>query len=298
MVLVAVFGAAAVIGSLFVAWWAVSGTSSRVDLGANEGEPADLRSRYLDQGASTRVASPIIESFGSLVRRWSPAGRVKQLETKLARAGFPSGWSVERVLAFKVLLALLLGAAVWLLFLDDMSAFGLLMIIAAAAIGFFIPDSILNNRADHRKLSVRSELSDVIDQMSMMVRAGLGIDAAISRTARSSTGPLSEEFTRVGHDIRMGVDRSVALANMADRVDVPELNSLVAALNQAERLGVPVSQTLEIQAGELRLKRRQLAEEQAMKLPVKILFPLVFCIFPVLMIVVLGPAVISVFEAF
>ena len=299
MDVIAVLGAAAVIGSLFVAWWALSGPRAEsLDLQTGHAGPADLRTRLLEQRASDRVTGPMFEGFGAWLRRRLPAGRLSHLNQKLARAGSPEGWTVERLLTTKVLLALVFGLGVGLLMLRNTTALGLVLVAGAALIGYFAPNVLLDRRADQRKVAVRRDLSDVIDQFSMMVHAGLGIDAAMARAARSSDGTIAEEFTRVGNDIRIGVDRSVALTNLAERVDVPELHTLVAALIQAERLGVPLTQTLQVQAHELRLKRRQFAEEQAMKLPVKMLFPLIFCIFPVLLIVILAPAVISIFEAF
>ena len=164
--------------------------------------------------------------------------------------------------------------------------------------GLALPEGLLDSRANRRKIAIRSEVADTIDQIGVMVRAGLGLDAAIARAARSGSGPLGEEFTRVVQDMRVGVSRSVAMANLAERVDVPEVRGFVNALAQAEKLGVPISRTLEIQSGELRIKRRQLAEEQAMKLPVKILFPMVIFILPVIFIVLLGPAVIRIMDQF
>jgi tight adherence protein C len=299
MDVIAVLGASAVIGSLFVAWWALSGPRAEIlELQIGDGEVSDLRDRLLQQRASERVTGPMIEGFGAWLRRRLPAAQLSELGRKLARAGSPEGWTVERLLATKVLLTLVLAIGVGLLMLERPSALGAVLVIGAGLIGYFSPNVLLDRRADQRKVAVRRDLSDVIDQLSMMVHAGLGIDAAMARAARSSAGPIAEEFTRVGNDIRVGVDRSVALANLAERVDIPELHTLVAALIQADRLGVPLTQTLQVQAKELRLKRRQFAEEQAMKLPVKMLFPLIFCIFPVLLIVILAPAVISIFEQF
>jgi tight adherence protein C len=216
------------------------------------------------------------------------------MERRLASAGSPAGWSVDRLLTVKLMLAAVLAGLTFLLV--DLRPLGVVLVVAAAAIGFLVPDALLNRQIDARNLQIRRELADVIDQVSMMVQAGLGIDAAIARAARTNTGPIADEFTRVGQDIRVGIDRSVALANMADRADVPELKTVVAAIIQAERLGSPISQTLEIQSHDLRLKRRQHAEEQAMKLPVKLLFPMVLCILPVLLVLILAPAAISIFD--
>jgi tight adherence protein C len=143
---------------------------------------------------------------------------------------------------------------------------------------------------------VRRTLADAIDQLTVTVQAGLGLDTAIARVSRRTRGPLGDELARVGQDIRAGMSRASALSAMAERVQVSELRQVVLALAQAERLGVPVAKTLEVQSQELRIKRRQHAEEQAMKLPVKILFPTMLCIMPALFIVVLGPAAMSIVD--
>jgi tight adherence protein C len=299
MDVVAILGAVAVVGSVFVAWWALAGErAERVQLGVPESRSTDLRSRMLEQGVTERVTEPLFERLGAWLRRRSPGGRVNELSGKLVRAGSPPAWTVERLLVVKVLLALAAGSMMFLVAGQGLSSWRPLLAIGAAGIGFYAPNAILERRAGERAIAIRAELSDVIDQLSMMVQAGLGVDAAMARAARSGSGPLAEELTRVGNDVRVGVERSVALANLADRVDVPELKSFVAALAQAERLGVPVSQTLQIQAAEMRLKRRQFAEEQAMKLPVKLLFPLVFCILPVMFVVLLAPAALRILEEF
>jgi tight adherence protein C len=295
MDLIVVAGAAAVIGSLLLIWWAISGDTSRaLDLGQTDASSRDLRERQLRLGASDRLAKPGFERFGRFVRNWTPTGRVTSMERKLASAGSPSGWSVDRLLTVKVMLGIVLAGLV--LVIVDLTPLGAVLVVAAAVIGFLLPDALLARQIDARNQRVRRELADVIDQLSMMVQAGLGIDAAIARSARSNDGPIADEFNRVGQDVRVGMDRSVALANMAERVDVAELRTVVAAITQAERLGSPISQTLEIQSQELRLKRRQHAEGQAMKLPVKLLFPMVFCILPVLLIIILAPAAINIFD--
>jgi tight adherence protein C len=293
MDLIVIAGSAAIVGSLLLVWWSVSGdTTGSLDLGRADSPSHDLRDRRLSQGASTRLARPGFDRLGRFVRNWTPTGRLTAIERKLASAGSPPDWSVDRLLSVKLMTSGVLGGL--MLLMVDLTLPGVLLVVAAVVIGFLIPDALLTRQIDRRNDQIRRELADVIDQVTMMVQAGLGIDAALARVARSTNGPVADEFARVGQDVRVGIERSVALANMADRVDVSELRTVVAAITQAERLGSPISQTLEIQTAELRLKRRQHAEEQAMKLPVKLLFPMVFCIFPVLLIILLAPAVISI----
>jgi tight adherence protein C len=288
-------GAAAVVGSLLLILWSVSAqTTDALDLGRADVQSRDLRDRQLSLGASDRLAKPSLDRFGRFLRNWTPAGRLTSMERKLASAGSPAGWSVDRLLTVKGMCGIVLAGMV--LLIVGLRPLGVMLVIVAGLIGFLLPDALLTRQIDARNQQIRRELADVIDQVSMMVQAGLGVDAALARSARSSDGPIADEFTRVGQDVRVGIDRSVALANMAERVDVAELRTVVAAIIQAERLGSPISQTLEIQSQDLRLKRRQHAEEQAMKLPVKLLFPMVFCILPVLLIVVLAPAAISILD--
>lgn len=298
-------GAAAVVCSPIVLWWAVSGErSGRSAMQSSEGvlggvpTPVDQRTLLLQMSATERAVQPMLERLGARVRRSMPSGRIAALGRKLQRAGSPEGWTIERVLAAKALLAVILGVLLVLRFLGEPSVFNLVLAVIGTLFGYFLPDGLLDSKVNQRQAAIRVDVSDTIDQIGVMVRAGLGIDAAIARTARSGKGPFAQELGRVVQDMRVGVGRSVALTNMAERTDIPELRGFVAALAQAEKLGVPVSDTLRIQSGELRIKRRQQAEEQAMKLPVKILFPMVACILPVLFIVLLGPAAIRILDQF
>lgn len=297
--LTAIAGSLFVVSSLFVLWWALSGKrNAPVELGGRPVDTTDMRTLLLRQGATERVVTPGMERAGSFLRRLLPAHHLEQMHVKILRAGSPPGWTVERVLAAKVLLPVLLGLVFFLRYVSSPSVLMLVLTIGGVFFGYFLPDGLLDRRVESRTLTIRMEVADTIDQLAMMVRAGLGIDGAIARLARTGSGPLAEEFGRVVQEMRVGSSRGVALSNMAERTGVGELSSFTAALAQAERLGVPVAQTLEVQTKELRVRRHQLAEEQAMKLPVKILFPMVFCILPTLFIVLLGPAVISIFERF
>lgn len=298
-------GAAAVVCSPIVLWWAVSGErSGRSAMQSSEGvlggvpTPVDQRTLLLQMSATERAVQPMLERLGARVRRSMPSGRIAALGRKLQRAGSPEGWTIERVLAAKALLAVILCVLLVLRFLGEPSVFNLVLAVIGTLFGYFLPEGLLDSKVNQRQAAIRVDVSDTIDQIGVMVRAGLGIDAAIARTARSGKGPFAQELGRVVQDMRVGVGRSVALTNMAERTDIPELRGFVAALAQAEKLGVPVSDTLRIQSGELRIKRRQQAEEQAMKLPVKILFPMVACILPVLFIVLLGPAAIRILDQF
>lgn len=258
--------------------------------------PVDQRTLLMRESASERAVQPMFERIGARVRRSMPSGQIAALSTKLQRAGSPEGWTIERVLASKILLTAILGLLTGLRLVGSPSVLNLILLVLGIFVGWFIPEGLLDSRINSRQTAVRLDLADTIDQIGVMVRAGLGIDAAIARASQSSDGPFAQELGRVVQDIRVGVGRGVALNNMAERINVPELRGFVAALAQAEKLGVPVSDTLRIQSSEMRIKRRQMAEEQALKLPVKILFPMVLCILPALFIVLLGPAMIRIMD--
>ena len=296
-----VLGATAVMGGLLALWWALSSARhahATLDLGCVDPAAYDLRSATLQHGVGSRAIQPLLEHVGRWVRKYTPQGRIAALEQRLLAAGTPRGWTTERVLAAKLLLGgagLVFGV---LQLTGSHSPAMVLVALGSVLFGFFGPDLVLRQKADKRQQLIRRSLADTVDQLVISVRAGLGLDAAIARVARTTEGPLASELARVVQDSRAGVPRATALAALAERVRVPELRQVVVALAQAEKLGVPVAQTLQVQAGELRLKRRQHAEEQAMKLPVKILFPMMIFILPCIFIVVLGPAAIKIAETF
>jgi tight adherence protein C len=258
----------------------------------------DDRTRVLQKSALERAIRPAIRSLAARARRLTPLGWIQGLERRLRLAGSPAAWPIERVLAAKVVCGIL-GVFGALYFLSG-SISGPSTLIAAAqfAGGYFVPDLILWGRARERQQEIALLLPDTLDQMTISVEAGLGFDAALQRVAANTSGPLAEEIRRTLHEIKLGAGRQQALQHLVERSDVPELRHFVYAIRQAEEYGLPVAQVLRTQAGELRIKRRQRAEETALKLPVKILFPLVVCIFPALFIVLLGPAAIRISDIF
>jgi tight adherence protein C len=166
----------------------------------------------------------------------------------------------------------------------------------AALLGYYLPEWVVRSRSSKRQKEMQRALPDSLDLMSITVEAGLGFDAALDRVSREMGGPLGEEIHRVVQEMRLGKGRGEALRDLGNRTTVPELKSFVLAMVQAEIFGISVARVLHSQAEQLRIKRRQRAEEQAQKLPVKIVFPLILCVFPFLMIVLLGPAAIQVYE--
>ena len=276
----------------------VGGRSSdtRVRGNLREGFAAhtDLRRLVLSQSATERIFQPVLAATARRARRVSPGGVVDKLEKRIVLAGMTT--PVELILVIKLALVGVLGTAGVVVFLRSPSPRTLLF-AAAGFIGYLAPDVVLARRAGQRQLSISNELPDLLDQVTICVEAGLGFDAALARSTRAAATPLSAEVARMHQELRIGVPRREALDNMLARTDVPGLRQFAHALIQAEAYGTPVTQMLRAQALEHREKRRQAAEEMAMKLPVKITFPLVFCILPALFVVILAPAAIKLLSS-
>ncbi len=259
-------------------------------------QAGDLRRKELAKPFATRIALPAVRSLGRFARTFTPAGVVDRLAKDLEYAGAPAGWDAERVLATK-LVACGGGflASVVLLPLAGFSAVrGIVGGVVLAIVGYYAPEWTLRSRAGARQAAIQNTLPDALDLLSITVEAGLGFDAAVARVAKHAKGPLGEELHRVLQEMQIGKARSDALRAMADRTSVPELQSFVLAMIQADAFGISIGQVLHVQAKEMRLKRRQRAEERAQKIPVKILMPLLGCVFPSLFVVILGPAGIQI----
>jgi tight adherence protein C len=288
--------ALAVVAAIPLLWWSFAidrapGREVNRNL-TSRLEPGDLRGLVLARSASERFVQPLIGALARLARRLSPASMVSTVERRVELAG--ASWSVERVLLVKLALAIGFLATGLAWGSKSGSSMGLLAALGGGMVGYLGPDAVLTRRAATRQLAIGNKLPDTLDQLSICVEAGLGFDAALARTSRAGHGPLSEEIGRLLQDLRVGVPRPDALGKLLDRTDVPELRQFVHALIQADTFGLPISRVLRAQAVEQREKRRFRAEERAMKLPVKVIFPLVFCILPVVFIVVLGPAFVNI----
>jgi tight adherence protein C len=298
MTVVAILGAAAVAATLPILWWALSGERAPAGVARNLTTgltgPIDVRTELLARSAADRAVGPAIERWAARVRRVTPVGRIEALERRIRLAGTPRSWTLERVLAAKLALAVVgLGLGL-VLVVRAPGLLSMVLVVGAPVVGWFAPDALLSGRADRRQTAIRQALPDTLDQVTISVEAGLGFEAALARVARSGEGPLAEEVLRTLQDVQAGMSRTQALKRLAERTDVDELRHFVLAIVQAESYGVPIAQVLRVQSRELRVKRRQLAEERAQKLPVKILFPLVLCILPTMFIVLLGPAAIRI----
>jgi tight adherence protein C len=249
-----------------------------------------------DLPAFERLVAPLLGKTHDLAERLSPNGTADRLVRLLDMAGNPGSWTAERVMGAKGG-ALLAGAVLGLVF-GGIDPKGLLIAAAAAAAGFFLPDLLLYNVALKRQDELRRGLADSLDMLTVCVEAGQGFDAALLQVARSTTGPISGEFARIISEIQIGKSRSDAFSSMARRTNVTEAKTFVSALVQADRLGLPIANVLREQSVQMRLIRRQNAEEKAQKVPVKILFPMLLCIFPALFIVIIGPGAIRIAETF
>lgn len=254
------------------------------------------RDRELLATFDERVVSPFTERLVAIGRRITPAGYVEGLDRKLEQAGRPTNIDVEKLMAAKavalVMPVLWFVVVFWLLGLGGLLAF--LLWVLLSGVGFILPDVLLSRRVSERKHEIAIALPDVLDLLTISVEAGLGFEQALDRTTSAIPGALSDEFERMLREMRLGTSRAGALRALDERTDVPELRSFVLAMLQADTFGVSIARLLRSQAEEMRIRRRQRAQEQAQKAPVKMLFPLVFCIFPSIFVVVLGPAVIQV----
>lgn len=252
----------------------------------------------VDRPFSERVLEPLQARVLGLGRRLSGADSAERIRRKLDLAGNPTGWDVDRVVAGKVVgavaglvtglgVALLLGLSIPVL---------VVVVVAGLALGFLAPGLYLYQKAYDRTQRITGDLADAIDLLTISVESGLGFDAAVQQVARNTQGPVSDEFSRVLREMQIGQGRSAALRAMAERTDVADLKSFVSAMVQADSFGIPISQVLRVQAQEMRVKRRQRAEEKAQQVPVKITVPLIFFILPCLFVAVMGPAAIGIMD--
>ncbi len=247
-----------------------------------------------ERGGGQRIGWPLLRLLARWGRRITPAGTPKRWRHRLDLAGNSGRWTSESLLAAKAAWVISLGGVGLLTALAVRSSTTLTLGLALTAIGYWAPDLSLYNAGLKRQERIRRALPDAVDMLVVCVEAGLGLDAATLRVAQNSTGPLAQEFARVLQEMQFGRSRAEAFGDLAARSDIPELRTYVTALVQADRLGVPVAGVLREQAAEMRLRRRQRAEERAQKVPVKIVFPVLLCIFPAFFVVVIGPGAIRI----
>jgi tight adherence protein C len=238
---------------------------------------ATVRDQEMVDDIGSRILAPVGRAAIGVVRKYTPVGYVENLARKTVLAGSPAGYEIDRLLVLKVLAFAML-ATLW--------------------VGSFLgPDLSLNRKIEERQHAIAVALPDVLDLLVISVEAGLGFEQAVERTGTAVPGPLSDEFRRLLQETRMGATRADALRAMDERTQVEELRSFILAMLQADAFGVSIARILRTQADEMRIRRRLAAEEMAEKAPIKMLFPLVFCIFPAVFVVVLGPALITLTQS-
>ncbi len=246
-----------------------------------------------------RVILPMLRQMLRAAGGLAPKRNLASTQKLLMQAGDPGGLSALDFLGLRVLFMALIGGLALMFSIGSQP----LMIVLrntglAAVIGFILPNYWLLSKVRQRRAAITRALPDALDMLTIGVEAGLAFESALLRVAEKWHNPLTEEFRRTVGEMRVGTSRETALLRMAERCDVPDLNTFVAILVQSSQLGVSISQVLHNQAAEMRLKRRQRAEELARQAGIKIMIPLGFLIFPALFIVILGPAVPAVLSAF
>ena len=279
---------------------AVSGVDRSVALvQALTNAPKELTKEY-DESFGDRIMAPLQGRASQLARRLSGSDAPERIRKRLDVAGNPVGWTVERVQAGKVIgaIVLFLVTAALTSLMGTGLGLRLILLVAATAVGWLGPNLYLYQKVYDRSKRMQRDLPDAIDLMTISVESGLAFDAAVQQVARNTEGPLADEFSRVLREMQIGQGRAQALRGLADRTEVDDVKSFVTAMVQADSFGIPIANVLRIQSSEIRTKRRQRAEEQAQKVPVKITVPLIFCILPTLFIAVMGPAVIHIMDSF
>lgn len=243
-----------------------------------------------------RVINPIYQKLITILGSMTPASIKKKYEKMIVQAGVSKSTTVSSIIAIQIMLALLVSGILYLLFSFLGGKPDSMLITLAGILGFFIPYVLLNGNATKRQEKIQKALPDLLDLLYISVEAGLGFDMAMKRSTEKMPGPLSDELSKALDDISKGRDRQDALRGVVTRTGVEDLNTFITAVIQSEQLGSNIASMLRIQSTVMRQKRRQRAEEAAMKIPIKMLFPLVLFMFPALFVVILGPAIISIME--
>jgi tight adherence protein C len=263
--------------------------------------PVSLEEIELQQPFAERVVLPILKGVSDFVVRFTPAANIQAVQEKLNMAGNPWGMEAPVYWSLQIVFAIFFGGLLLFLFV-----FGSLhlkwflslgIVLMGVVFGYFFPRLYLDSRIGRRQDNIRKAMPDALDLLTICVEAGLGFDSAISKVSEEWENELSQAFGRVIQEIRLGKLRRDALKDMAERIGIAEMTSFVAAIVQSEQLGVSMSRVLRIQADQMRLRRRQRAEEKAHQAPVIMMLPLVFLIFPTILIVLLGPAGLILFTS-
>ena len=268
-----------------------------VEYAARSDSPMSLEEIELSLPFSQRVMRPMLITLSKGFSRLSPSKSREASEHKLELAGKPYNWGPTEFFGLRVFMALIM-AVLLFLFTWLLIGFGVAMLLAAlgALIGFILPILWLRSKTRQRQKNIVKSLPDALDLLTITVEAGMGFDGAMQKVAEKWENEVSKGFSKVTQEMRLGVVRREALKNMDHSMGVPDVTTFVAAIIQAETLGVSIAKILRIQSEQMRVKRRQRAEAEANKAPIKMLFPMVFLIFPALFIILLGPAALIIME--
>ncbi|TLN17877.1 type II secretion system F family protein, partial [bacterium] len=274
---------------------------SRLEEFTAKGETVDLRKLELSQPFTERVIYPIARKLGELAIKFTPQNALNSISRRLELAGSPAKLDPTMILAMQFIAGIGFGGIIALVFSlgpTDIGTGKLLLFSALfAALGFYFPQLWLTSQINKRQKNIRRAMPDALDLLTICVEAGLGFDAAMSKVSEKWQTELSMAFARVIAEIQLGKIRREALRDMADRIGIAEMTSFVAAVIQSEQLGVSLAKVLRIQSDQMRMKRRQLAEEEAHKAPIKMLVPMGLLIFPSLMVVLLTPAAMKLMHS-
>jgi tight adherence protein C len=304
---IAVIVVIVIIGAIILVYVAIKMPKEQTPLDARLSEyagrdqPISLEQIELQQPFSERVIVPALRKLGEIVVRFTPAANIQTIQKKLELSGNPWGIEPPVYWAAQIGLSIFFGGLLMILFLFGSLKLQWWMAVLidgfAFVLGYYFPRLYLESRIKRRQNNILKALPDALDLLTICVEAGLGFDSAMSKVTEEWENDLSVAFSRVIQEIRLGKLRRDSLRDMAERIGVPEMTSFVAAVIQSEQLGVSMSRVLRIQADQMRMRRRQRAEELARKAPVKMMIPLVFLIFPSILIVLLGPAGIILFTS-
>ena len=277
-----------------------AGTAQSLDDRLNElaalGQSVTLEELELSQPFSQRVLIPMLEALSKMAQRFTPQQTIEASRHKLELAGLAHKVKPAQFLGYRMAAAIVLCmASLMIVFVTAFPFFQrLLIIVIAFVLGYMLPSVWLGSKISARQASIVKALPDALDLLTICVEAGLGFDAAMSKVAEKWDNELSLAFMHTVQEMQLGKLRREALRNMSNSMDVPDMTTFVAAIIQADTLGVSMAKVMRIQSDTMRMKRRQRAEEKARQAPVKMMFPLVFFIFPTILIVLLGPAIIKI----
>jgi len=267
---------------------------ARLEEFAQKGETVDLEKIEMAQPFTERIILPLARKLGEIAARFTPQNALQSTAKRLELAGSPPQLDPTLLLSLQFIVALAFGGLLFLVFIFARVSWSigvrLLIVALFVVLGFFFPQLWLSSKIARRQKEIRKAMPDALDLLTICVEAGLGFDAAMAKVSEKWENELSMAFTRIIQEVQLGKLRREAMRNMADRVGIPEMTSFVAAIIQSEQLGVSMAKVLRIQSEQMRVKHRQLAEEEAHKAPIKMLIPMGLLIFPSLMIVLLGPA--------